>query len=121
MMSLVPKEDYPSETRRLPQGKRLMTKVSYVYRDASNYKFWGEFRLLGKINIETIGSFLFDGEYFIPEKIGLPPLRPDKTNEDDHLLHSLEACEAVEDCTFSMTVAEFARRIRRAHQRGWFY
>jgi hypothetical protein len=97
-----------------------LIEVNYLFRDASNYKFRGDFRLLGKISIDEIESYLFEGEFFIPEKIGLPPLRPETANEDDHLLHSIEDWRAVEGATYLMTAHEFQRRLREASQRGWF-
>lgn len=98
----------------------LLMEVNYLFRDASNYKFRGDFRLLGQMCIDEIESYLFEGEFFIPEKIGLPPLRPETTSEDDHLLHSIEDCRAVEGETYVMTAHEFQQRLREASKKGWF-
>jgi len=64
------------------------TKVSYMYRDASNYKIFSEEIVAGSINEyytnnygTTFGDFefnnfkqhcLIDGEYFYPTGVGLP-------------------------------------------------
>ncbi len=77
------------------------TKVSYLYRDASNYKRRIPIVLNGEITkeqISTVIASLEDGEYFIPEQIMLPMRRPmDTINEDDHCY-----CELHED-DFSVT------------------
>lgn len=97
-----------------------LTQVTYLYRDASNYKFRGDFCVLGKLCVEELKEYLFDGEFFIPERIGLPALRPEVTNDDDHFLHSLEDCKHVEGPKVQMTAGEFRRRLRKASQQGWF-
>lgn len=98
----------------------LLTRVSYLYRDASNYKYRGDFHVLGEIEIDELRGDLFDSEFFIPERIGLPALRPEVTNDDDHLLHSFEECEAAEGRDFEMTAGELRRRIKEASRQGWF-
>ena len=74
--------------------------VEYQYRDASNYKSYGQILIEGKFfkkDINQIHSCMYDhGEYFIPEEIGIPPLQNllwEKTNgpnDDDHEWHSIE-------------------------------
>lgn len=54
------------------------TKVSYLYRDADNYKVHNEVVLAGEISeeqIEEIIASLNLGEYFIPGMVGLPAER----------------------------------------------
>lgn len=97
-----------------------ITLLTYLYRDASNYKFRGEISLLGELRIRSIKRYLFDDEFFIPEKIGMTSLRPKTLNEDDHLLHSIEDCIEVESNEFQMTATEFQSRVRRASRQGWF-
>ena len=98
----------------------LLTEVTYLYRDASNYKFWGAFRLLGKFHTDQLEEYLFNSEFFIPEKIGLTPLQPEVTNCDDHLLHTFEECEFVDGTEFEATAEEFRQRIIDASTSGWF-
>lgn len=98
----------------------LLTEISYLYRDASNYKFRGAFCLLGEFRLEELGDCLIDGEFFIPEKIGLIALRPEPTNEDDHLFHSIEDCRIIAGEDFQMTAGEFKRRVEEASRNGWF-
>lgn len=49
----------------------------YLYRDASNYKAWGELLLEGALSdpeIAHLRRHFEDGEFFIAEQIGIPPL-----------------------------------------------
>ena len=63
----------------------------YLYRDAGNNKVWGEAYLSNKDKIcrdellMKIKSKLIDGEFFVAEKVGVPPLRFEKY--DDKLDH----------------------------------
>lgn len=63
------------------------TKISYLYRDANNYKKQNVVILNGCITpeqIDTIVSCLQDEEYFIPQQVGLPEERFDDITLDDH-------------------------------------
>jgi len=95
-------------------------RVTYRYADASNWKFWGEFHVLGKLDIATLQPYLFDQEFFIPERIGLPSLVPKVKNEDDHLLHTFEECAEVELASYEFRSQELIERIRLASEEGWF-
>lgn len=76
-----------------------MILFTYLYRDASNYKAHGAVVLSGAVTPEhkrRLRASLIDGEYFIPEKVGLPSLRErlyeysdGSPTEDDHVLHEL--------------------------------
>ena len=68
----------------------------YLYRDAGNYKAWGELLLLGgatEADIEEIRCQLDLGEYFVPELVGIPPLQvklhqySGGPSGDDHIFH----------------------------------
>ncbi len=51
--------------------------MEYMYRDANNFKAFGELLLTGNItdsNIIEIKSLLDSGEYFIAEQVGIPAL-----------------------------------------------
>lgn len=96
-----------------------LTQITYLYRDASNYKYRGDFCVLGELQVQEFSNYLFDSEFFIPEKIGLVALRPEAANDDDHLLHSFEECKAVDGREYQMTTGEFRRRMREASRQGW--
>ncbi len=72
----------------------------YLYRDASNYKAWGEILLSGtpsQNDIEVLLASLESGEYFVAEQVGIPALYQelwelsDGPNSDDHALHEFVA------------------------------
>jgi len=51
--------------------------MEYMYRDANNFKAFGQLLISGKLtdeNIIEIKSFLDSGEYFIAEQVGIPTL-----------------------------------------------
>jgi len=87
------------------------TVFEYLYRDASNYKVWGELLLEGELS-EACGLRLcqyFDGgEFFIAEQIGIPPLyellweqcQSEPSEELDHVWHTFGGIRPAnnEDC-----------------------
>jgi hypothetical protein len=79
-------------------------KFSYLYRDYGNYKLFGETIFSNPENIslpeiETrIREHLIDGEFFSPEKWGIPRLSFEKyNNEQDHDWHEYEGLEMTKD------------------------
>lgn len=94
------------------------TKITYLYRDASNYKMTTEVILKGEITEEgkqTILDNLEDGEYFIPRQVGLPENRFEELTEDDHCYFELdENSFEITDlpATEDMTVKELVEKFR---------
>lgn len=65
----------------------MNTRISYLYRDASNYKQHNEVVVPGTFTpeqIEAIIGCLDAGEYFIPAQVSLPEKRFGNITEDDH-------------------------------------
>ena len=66
----------------------MNTKISYLYRDADNYKVYNECIVQGEISEEKNKQILDCcdmGEYFIPRQVGLPERKFDKYDtEVDH-------------------------------------
>lgn len=66
------------------------TKISFLYRDAANYKFWHDAVVAGSVSQEQIdqimGALEGDGGYFIPSAVGLPCDYASgyEPNDDDH-------------------------------------
>lgn len=82
------KEDEPVKTE--PQN----TLITYLYRDASNYKKHNEAIVKGLMTPEQeerIWKSLQVGEYFIPHLVGLPEVRFEKETEDDHPYFELQS------------------------------
>ena len=62
------------------------TKISYLYRDGSNYKVYNEVILAGRMTDEekqTILDSLYDGDGFVPHAVGLPAEKFDSETDDD--------------------------------------
>ena len=78
----------------------IITAFEYRYRDASNYKVSSRILLSGQLSESDralIASKLQDGEYFIAEQVGVPPLYQalydlsDGPTDDDHAWHEFDA------------------------------
>lgn len=72
----------------------------YQYRDASNYKAWGEILLSGvpsQNDIAALRACLESGEYFVAEQVGVPAVYKELWDlsggptSDDHALHEFVA------------------------------
>jgi hypothetical protein len=70
----------------------------YLYRDAANYKNWGEVILEAEIDTDIleienkVRDALIDGEFFVAENTELPTLYfQNKKSEDDHGWHEFSA------------------------------
>lgn len=62
------------------------TKIEFLYRDASNYKVWNSCVIKGVLSADEVREIigcLEDGEYFIPEQVGLDSERFSTVTEDD--------------------------------------
>lgn len=72
----------------------MNTRISYLYRDASNYKMQNAAVVFGSISEDQIGIIidcLDGGEYFIPNQVGLPEERFAEWTEDDHCWFELHS------------------------------
>lgn len=98
----------------------MLTRVCYLYRDASNYKFWGHFVLEGAITRDEVAAYMIDREWFVPEAIGLEPLQPDDWTDEDHDFHELHQFEPVAEGEPICTAAEFVERMKLAERLEWF-
>lgn len=73
----------------------------YQYRDASNYKAWGEMLLSGvpsQNDIATLRARLESDVHFVAEQVGIPALYQQLwdfggPNCDDHALHEFVALQ----------------------------
>lgn len=69
----------------------MNTKISYLYRDGSNYNRDHAVVVAGVITFEDVFSFLDEDTYFIPSQVGLRDLQTDfgALTGDDHPWHEL--------------------------------
>lgn len=96
------------------------TQITYMYRDASNWKQFETVVLAGEMTPEEIDLILRrleDGNLFLPEQVGLPRLqfRWPTLNEDDHVYHELtrEDIEIVDlPPTIEMSAKELVENFR---------
>jgi hypothetical protein len=103
--------------------------MEYLYRDASNYKEFGEILLKGifsEKDIALIHSCMYDcGQFFIPEEIGVPPLQTrlwekyGGPNEDDHQWHSIESIRIAETEDFNLPVWGTKQHLMQCFQDNW--
>lgn len=84
-----------------PSGEYCV--FEYLYRDASNYKAWGEILLSGSPTDSEIAALrvcLESGEYFVAEQLGIPAVYEELwkfsggPTENDHALHEFIGVEA---------------------------
>lgn len=91
-----------------------------MYRDASNYKFLGDFIVDGQLEDINLRPHLFDKEgHFVPHEVGLDHLLNMPMNEDDHYLHTFEDFEYCYEGIAICTAKEFIEKVIEANQRGW--
>jgi hypothetical protein len=98
----------------------ICSELGYLYRDGGNYKFRSTLLIAGKLDIEDIRCHLFDGQYFVPERVGIPSLVPNSKNGDDHLLHEIEFITTIDSTQASLDVSTLLNRFANAASRGWF-
>lgn len=96
----------------------MNTKITYLYRDAANWKKLNIAVVSGVITEpqkDIIMSHLYEGEYFIPRQVGLPELRFSKITDLDHCWFELSrnSFEATnESPTEIINVDELVQRFR---------
>ena len=103
----------------------MNTKISYLYRDADNYKMPNECVIAGTLTAEqtcTIKDCCDMGEYFIPRQVGLPERRFDRYDPTvDHCWFELNEdsfSETTELPTIALTATEMVNRFKGC-QNNW--
>lgn len=98
-------------------GIPINTKISYLYRDADNYKMPNECVIAGTLTEEqtlTIKDCCDMREYFIPRQVGLPERRFNRYDPAvDHCWFELDEnsfSETMEPPTIALTAAELVNR-----------
>ena len=106
-------EEFEKRIAKSKEIPSLNTKISYLYRDASNYKRHHEIIVSGMLTQKDIAEILDalnEGEYFIPEQIGFPAERFSDTTEDDHCWMELEK-DSFEFTFFKPTIDMSAKEV----------
>lgn len=103
----------------------MNTRMSYLYRDASNYKYSEDVVVAGKLQFSDLQPYLgnLDEDGFCPEDVALP--HPGKhakgfPGDDDHCWCELseDDFEPTKDDP-AMTAQELIARFERAHADEW--
>jgi hypothetical protein len=101
---------------------RMWTAFEYMYRDAGNFKAFGTVTLEGAISTRDqrlICCCLADGEFFIAEQVGVPPLYEHLyewsggPTQSDHCWHEFvgfRELAILEDPTCTTRADEFVSR-----------
>jgi hypothetical protein len=95
------------------------TEICYIYRDASNYKWFDEVVVSGELHFEDFKEYLIDREFFIPELVGLKCLTPEIRNEDDYDWHAIFSLTPTSKAANFISAAELVARFKLQHRKGW--
>lgn len=106
-------------------------RLTYLYRDAGNYKAWGsvDFCNPEQLSVKTIEATLRQAfnqrDLFIAHQVGLPELffyADEPVTEDDHCYHEFEKVEAIESAATDMpmrSISKFVADVETAAEKGW--
>ena len=105
----------------------MNTRFNYLYRDAANYKEWGEVVFGGFVTDGLIARFtraLESGEFFIADQIRIPEVFPLTwpRYDDDHCWHEsagFESTAANPDDPFARTLEHFVDEVEQVAIAGW--
>lgn len=94
------------------------TNVSYMYRDAGNWKAHESVVVAGHLDMDDLLACCFTKEFFIPSQVGLTDLQ-DKMegfpNDLDHVWHELSSVEGTDEPpTIEATAGELLNRFQVA-------
>ena len=102
----------------------MNVRFEYLYRDAGNFKNWGEivFSNPKNIDIELIKSMaekvLIDKNYFVASKANIPDIHFKEYNEqldhDWHELHTFQSTEELPNDPQQRTIEELIESLRDA-------
>lgn len=106
--------------------EEMNTRMTYLYRDADNYKTLNEVVIQGTFTDEEIDEIMGicdQGEYFIPRQVGLPEERFEKLDpQSDHCWFELsrDGFETTDDyCSEPIAAEEVLAAFRRIRDTGW--
>lgn len=101
--------------------------VFYRYRDAANYKWAGAAVFSNASGLDEADlsarfkACLEDGEFFVAEQVGVPPLYPRQVDpEVDHGYHEFVRCVSIDSPpTHHDDIADFVAEFERCAADGW--
>jgi hypothetical protein len=96
------------------------TRISYLYRDACNYKKFNEVVISGVISEKRIKSLLKEELFFIPSDVGLQDLQDEIFLSDDHIWHEFEKIELTEEePTVEIKAVLLIKKFKAAFSNNW--
>lgn len=95
------------------------TAIEYVYRDASNYKWFETVVVRGSLKYEDLQPYLINGEFFVPGNVGLKSLTPEVRNEDDHDWHAIFALTPTDQPSTAGSAEDLVKRFQIQHRTSW--
>jgi hypothetical protein len=97
------------------------TELEYLYRDASNYKWFDSVIVAGHLTLNDLKKYLIDGEYFVPELVGMKCLTPEIRNEDDHDWHEIVSLKPTTLAANFLSAEELVLKFKAQYLAGWPY
>lgn len=96
-----------------------LTRIEYMYRDFSNWKWYGEFFVSGRITLTQLRPYLWDETQFNPLKLGIPHLLDEPVNQDDHFMHEILSFEETAEGTPVIKATEMLKQCSQIGSIGW--
>ena len=98
----------------------MNSKIYYMYRDTSNYKFYHEVVVQGQLTIKDLEPYFYDHDYFIPSQLGWPDLQPEPLTFDDHIWHQIYEVESTtENATIDISSEILIQKFRELSLKNW--
>ena len=106
-------------------------KFSYLYRDAGNFKSWGEIvflnpERLSMVSIQQRLEAAFDShELFIAHQIDVPEVflyNDGNVSANDHCFHEFGSIDSTDEATNDLkhrSISQFLADVERAEKEGW--
>jgi hypothetical protein len=93
--------------------------LEYFYRDSDNFKQWSHVTLHGEISMQELEACLYEGEFFIPRRVGLPDLTPEMATASDHPWHILGRIEKTSNSNALIEAGELIARFKLQSALNW--
>jgi hypothetical protein len=77
----------------------MTVRIDYEYRDAHGYGGHGAWTVPGAADQAALESTLLDGEFFVPDAVGMPMLCPGggEWTQADHAFHTIRSVNDVDE------------------------
>jgi hypothetical protein len=110
-------------------GEKQYSVMEYLYRDSGNNKERGEILLEGEFSekdITHIRTFMYSGEFFVPENVRISPLQPKlwekyngPTDDLDHEWHEIECFRNAKEDDLDLPLWGTKEGLIESFQKNW--